>query len=217
MHDGLVIVGTEADRVVALNESTGQMAWQASAGTPVPSSKLPCGDIAPTVGITSTPVIDPASDRVFVVADTMQDGIQHELYAFNVSTGTAVAGFPVNVEPPGDVPADQLQRPGLALAGGQIIIGYGGNDGDCATYHGWLVSVPEAGGSPRSFEVDPKTSEGAIWGSGNAPAVDPSGSVWVSTGNGGGGASYGYQESVLRLDPSPAGPSTANPEGGPST
>ena len=55
VHDGLVIVATESDEVVALSEATGQVVWQASTGTPVPSSRLPCGDISPTVGITSYP------------------------------------------------------------------------------------------------------------------------------------------------------------------
>jgi polyvinyl alcohol dehydrogenase (cytochrome) len=202
VHDGLVIVATESDQVVALSEATGQVVWQASAGTPVPSSQLHCGDISPTVGITSTPVIDPSTNRVFVVADTLTGStIQHKLFAFNLSDGSGVAGFPVSVEPPGDVPVDQLQRPGLALAGGQVIVGYGGNDGDCGTYHGWLVSVPEAGGAQHVFEVDPSGSEGAIWSSGNAPPVDSAGDVWTSTGNGGSGTSYGYQESVLKLDP----------------
>ena len=209
VHDGLVIVATESNEVAALNESTGQLAWQAGAGTPVPSSGSgphpPCGDISPTVGITSTPVIDPATDRVFVVADNLIGStVQHRLYAFNLSNGSAVAGYPVDVEPPGDVPADQLQRPGLAIDNGQIIIGYGGNDGDCGTYHGWLVSVPEAGGSQRTFEVDSSATQGqgAIWGAGNAPAVDSSGDVWVSTGNGNTGSSFDYQESVLKLDSS---------------
>ena len=202
VHGGLVVVATESNQVAALNETTGQVVWQVSAGTPVPSSQLPCGDISPTVGITSTPVIDPSTNRVFVVADTLNGStIQHKLFAFDLSTGSAVAGFPVDVEPPGDVPADQLQRPALALAGGQIIIGYGGNAGDCGTYHGWLVSVPETGGAQRTFEVDPGGNEGAIWGSGNAPTVDAAGHVWVSSGNGD-SSSYDYQESVLELDPS---------------
>lgn len=137
VHNGLVVVGTESDQVVALSEATGQVVWQANAGTPVPSSQHHCGDISPTVGITSTPVIDPSTNQVFVVADTLTGStIQHKLFAFNLADGSAVAGFPVSVEPPGDVPVDQLQRPGLALAGGQIIIGYGGSDGDCGTYHG---------------------------------------------------------------------------------
>ena len=205
VHDGLVIVATESDQVAALNESTGQVVWQASAGTPVPSSQLPCGDISPTVGITSTPVIDPTTDRVFVAADNLIGAsIEHRLYAFNVSNGSAVPGYPVDVEPPGDVPADELQRPALAFDNGQIIIGYGGNDGDCGTYHGWLVAAPEAGGAVRTFEVDSSAThgQGAIWGAGNGPAVDSSGNVWVSTGNGNTGSSFDYQESVLKLDSS---------------
>jgi polyvinyl alcohol dehydrogenase (cytochrome) len=206
VHDGLVIVATESDQVFALSESTGQVVWQAPAGTPVPSSgpgpHPPCGDISPTVGVTSTPVIDPVSNAVFVVADNLISGtIVHQLYAFNLANGSAVAGFPVSVEPPGDVPSDQLQRPGLALAGGQVIVGYGGNDGDCGTYHGWLVSIPETGGPLRSFEVDQSGSQGAIWGAGNAPPVDSAGDVWVATGNGN-SSSFDYQESVLKLDPS---------------
>jgi len=205
VHDGLVIVATESNQIAALSESTGQVVWRASAGTPVPSSQLPCGDITPTVGITSTPVIDSATGRVFVVADTLTGStIQHKLYGFNLSNGSSVAGYPVSVEPPGDVPADQLQRPALALDNGQIIVGYGGNDGDCATYHGWLVSAPEAGGPLHTFEDDTIATdgEGAIWGSGNGPAIDSSGDVWVSTGNGNTGSSFDYQESVLKLDPS---------------
>jgi hypothetical protein len=130
---------------------------------PVPPSDLNCGDISPCVDITSTPVIDPATNRVFVVADTLQGGnIQHELYAYDVSSGALVPGFPVSVEPLGDTPKDQLQRAALALAGGQVIVGYGGNDGDCGNYHGWLVSVPDTGGPLRTFEVEPNGSEGAI-------------------------------------------------------
>ncbi len=85
------------------------------------------------------------------------------------------------------------------------MIPYGGNDGDCGTYHGWLVSAPaSAGGTPTSFEVDPGAGEhgGAIWGSGGAPAVDANGDVLVSTGNGFGSNAPDYQESVLQLDSS---------------
>jgi outer membrane protein assembly factor BamB len=108
VRDGLVIAATETNQVRALNESIGQTVWQASAGTPVPASGTgphpPCGDISPYVGITSTPVIDPIGGSIV-----------HELYAFNLANGNPVAGFPMSVEPPGDVPADQLQRPGLVL------------------------------------------------------------------------------------------------------
>jgi outer membrane protein assembly factor BamB len=123
-----------------------------------------------------------------------------EPYAFDVSSGSPVAGFPVSAEPPGDVPAAQLQRAALARDNGQIIVAYGGNAGDCSTYHGWLVAVPENGGPVHTFEVEAGATEGAIWGGGDGPAVDSSGNVWAATGNGS-GSSYGYQESVLKLGP----------------
>lgn len=201
VHDGLVIAATDTDELVALNESTGQVVWQASTGTPVPASDLPCGDISPTVGITSTPVIDPAANEVFAVADTVTgQTIERELYAFNVATGAPVAGFPVDVEPPGDTPADQLQRAALALDDGEIVIGYGGNYGTCSADHGWLIAVSESGGSEHTFEVDATAGDlGGVWGSGDGPAIDSSGNIWAATGNGDSGATYDYQESVLKL------------------
>lgn len=203
VYDGLVVVATEADGVYALNESTGQVVWHASAGTAVPSSQLPCGNIGPTVGITSTPVIDRATGRLFVVADTWDgshaSSIQHQLFGFNLADGSGVSGFPVVVDPPGSIPTDQLQRAALALNGGKVVIGYGGNEGDCGTYNGWLVAVPESGGSVQTFEVEPGAEGGAIWGAGDGPVVDSAGDLWATSGNGF-GSSYGYQESVLKLD-----------------
>ena len=168
--------------------------------TPVPSGQLPCGDISPTVGITSTPVIDPATNRVFVVADNLTGStIQHELYPFNLTDGSAVAGFSIDVEPPGDVPADQLQRPLLALDNGVIIIGYGSNDGDCGTYHGWRRRF-RGGWSRPDLRRGRRRERRRHLGGGQRPAIDSSGNVWVATGNGDSGSTYCYQESVLELD-----------------
>ncbi len=196
-----VYVATENDTVYALNASTGAVVWQKHLATAVPSGKLPCGDVTPIVGITSTPVIDPATGLIYVVADTWDGSssasIAHEMYALNPADGSVAVG-PVAVDPPGSTHTDQLQRTSLALDAGKVIIGYGGNDGDCGTYHGWLVAVPEGGGALQTFEVDPSTSQGAIWAAGNAPAIDAAGDIWTSTGNGNGG--FGYQESVIKLD-----------------
>lgn len=198
VYGSRVYVATENDTVYALDAASGAIVWQRHVATAVPSGQLGCGDISPTVGITSTPVIDPATGRIYVVADTWSGStIVHDMYALNLSDGTLGAG-PISVEPPGDTPKDQLQRASLALDAGKVIVGYGGNDGDCGSYHGWLVAVPEGGGPLQSFEVDAATSQGAIWGSGNAPAIDSAGNIWTSTGNGSGG--FGYQESVVKLD-----------------
>ena len=63
----------------------------------------------------------------------------------------------------------------------------GGNDGDCATYRGRVISVNEIRVEARIFTVDsqaPASSQGAIWMGGAAPVVDAKGNVWVSAGNG---------------------------------
>lgn len=210
VYGSRVYVATENDTVYALDSSTGAVVWHTHLATPVTASQLCNGDINPTVGITSTPVIDPSTGRIYVVADTEQNNdpttIAHEMYALNLSDGSVAVG-PVNVDPPGapsgDTPANQLQRPGLALDAGKVIIGYGGNDGDCGNYHGWLVAAPASGsGSLQSFEVDSHeaTGRGAIWGSGNAPAVDSSGDIWVATGNGNSGSTFDFGDAVIKLD-----------------
>jgi outer membrane protein assembly factor BamB len=203
VYGSRVYVATENDTVYALDSSTGAIVWQRHLATPVDAVQLCGGDIDPTVGITSTPAIDPSTGRIYVVADTWDgsnfSSIAHEMYALNLSDGSVAVG-PVGVDPPGSTHGDQLQRTSLALDAGKVIIGYGGNDSDCGNYHGWLVAVPEGGGSLQTFEVDPSTSQGAIWASGNAPAIDASGKIWISTGNGSSGT-FGYQESVIKLDP----------------
>ncbi|HUY20998.1 MAG TPA: PQQ-binding-like beta-propeller repeat protein [Acidimicrobiales bacterium] len=200
----LVLVATENDTVYALNASDGTVAWSTSVGTAVPATSLPCGDISPTVGITSTPVIDAARSEVFVVADELSGAtITHHL----VGLGTAAGNVLLDevVDPPGTTTAAQLQRPALALDQGAVLVAFGGNAGDCSTYHGWLVSAPETGASPTDFEVDASLGnhEGAIWMGGASPVVDPGGNIWVTTGNGSNtsGASPDGSDSVIELSP----------------
>ena len=91
-----------------------------------------------------------------------------------------------NVDPEGSTPAALLQRTGLTLDAGHVVFGYGGNFGDCSSYHGWVMSVPEAGGTPAAYAVDSAAgdSQGAMWMGGAAPVVDASGNIWVTSGNG---------------------------------
>jgi outer membrane protein assembly factor BamB len=201
-----VVVATEADTVVSLSATTGKSQWSTDLATPVPSGDLPCGDISPTVGITSTPVIDLTRQEIFVVADELSGGvIQHHLYGLNVSTGAVL--LDQDVDPPGSDPKALLQRVALTLDAGQVVMGYGGNSGDCSDYHGWLVAVPESGGAPKTFEVDSAAGldQGAIWMGGAAPVVDGQGNLWVATGNGSTvtpGAPYDDSDGVLELSSS---------------
>ncbi len=203
---GRVFVATENDTVYALSATTGAVEWSSHLGSPVPSGSLPCGNISPTVGITGTPVLDEARGELFVVADELVNGKPaHQLVGLSTATGQVELNQ--NVDPSGSTPAALLQRTGLTLDAGHVVFAYGGNYGDCSTYHGWVLSVPEAGGTPAAFAVDsgPGESQGAIWMGGAAPVVDAAGNIWVVAGNGSVTSSshaYDHSDSVLELSPS---------------
>jgi len=206
VYTGRVYVATENNTVYALSAATGAVAWSAHLGPAVPAASLPCGDITPTVGITGTPVIDQSRGEIFVVADELADGHPaHRLVGLGTTSGQVE--MTRDVDPPGADTSALLQRTGLTLDAGQVVFGFGGNDGDCASYRGRVVAVPETGGTPRYFTVDaaPGESQGAVWMGGAAPVVDGSGHIWVSTGNGSvysATHTYDDSDSVLELSPS---------------
>jgi hypothetical protein len=112
IHD-VVFVATEHDSLYAIDASTagGAVLWQrtfldatnptgdtnntlgATALGPVPSGDVNSGDISPEIGITGTPVIDPASNLLYLVVKTKETigGSAHyvqRLHAINVGDGT---------------------------------------------------------------------------------------------------------------------------------
>ncbi len=205
---GRVIAATEGDTVAVLSARSGAVLWKRTVGTPFRPSTVPglCGDISPTVGITSTPVVDVERGELFVVADEQvgPSGAAHHLIGLDLATGAVL--LDQVIDPAGTDPPFQLQRAGLALSAGRVIAGFGGNYGDCGPYHGLVVSVPEGGGPADVFAVDsaPGQREGAVWMGGAAPAIDASGNVWVATGNGSTtrpGAPYDHSDAVLELSP----------------
>ncbi len=206
VSSGRIYVATENDTVYALAPGTGAVLWSSHLGTPVPSGSLPCGDISPTVGITGTPVIDPSRHEIFVVADELLHGSPAHLLV-GLSTSSGRREMSQDVDPAGADPAALLQRTGLNLDAGRVVFGFGGNYGDCASYRGRVVAVPETGGPPADFTVDAGSgeSQGAVWMGGAAPAVDSSGHIWVSTGNGSvhsAGHAYDNSDAALELSSS---------------
>lgn len=209
---GRVFAATETDRVVALDPATGAVVWSTSLGTPLrdASPVIGCGDISP-LGVTSTPVIDPATGTIYAVGEVTGPGdrVSRRLVGLDVTTGAIEVSDTVDPPvPAGESQAPLLQRAGLALANGRVYIAYGGNYGDCGHYHGWVVAVNEIGAPDlRSFEVAANGRGGAVWQSGGAPAVDGSGNVYVATGNAtpdppeGGPDPELYTESVIKLSP----------------
>jgi len=199
VDDGLVIVATENDQVYGLNAATGKVAWRYSAGAPARLAtidKAPglagCGDISP-VGITGTPVIDPATREVLVAAEIQGDParprwqhLRHELIALRFTATSVRRAWQRQIDPPGagrayDIPAEQ-QRSALTLSRGHVYAEYGGLYGDCGKYQGYVVSLPVTGRGRLSSWKVPTRREGAIWATDGA-ATGSSGELFVATGN----------------------------------
>ncbi len=192
---GRVIVATENDSVYALDPTNGHVLWRRHLGTPVPLASLPCGDIDP-LGITSTPVYDPGSQSLFVVAEV--SGPHHVLVALDPATGAL--RWSRGVDLPGNNPLAYQQRAALALGRGYVYIGFGGLAGDCGAYRGEVVGVPVSGhGATIAYRV-PVAREGAVWAPGG-PVLDASGNLYVSVGNGSSTTTYDGSDSVLELSP----------------
>jgi hypothetical protein len=130
--------------VYALDLPTGRTIRRTHNGNPVPGSALPCGDIDPS-GITGTPAIDPAANRLHAVT-FVQPG-HHELVSLDLNTGGIQFRQPI--DPPGANPPVHQQRAAPALSQGMVYVAYGGLFGDCGGYHGWVVAAGAADGASR--------------------------------------------------------------------
>ena len=208
---GRIIAATETNRVVALDPGTGKVLWSTSLGRPLTDvgATAGCGNIDP-LGVTSTGVVDPATNTVYVVGE-ISDGhgdVHHRLFGLDLASGhIRVAAA---VEPPlpaGESPVHLLQRASLSLGNGRVYVPYGGNIGDCGRYSGWVVGADLSDPTRQvSFRVATDGEGGAIWQGGGAPALDESGNLYVSTGNANPFPESApdpvrYAESVLKLSP----------------
>jgi outer membrane protein assembly factor BamB len=191
---GHVIVATEGDSLYSLDAPTGRIEWHTTIGKPVPLSTLPCGNIDP-LGITGTPVYDPATGLVFAVAEV--SGPAHILVGVDARTGEQKVRRSVDL--PGMESQVHQQRGALALYKGMVYIAYGGLFGDCGNYLGRVVASRTDGtGSLLSFKV-PTQREGGIWAP-PGPVIDDAGHIYVSVGNGSETqGDWDHSDSVLRL------------------
>jgi outer membrane protein assembly factor BamB len=192
---GKIIVATEGNTIYALNASDGSVLWQTNLGAPVTRNDLPCGNISP-LGITGTPVYDPATKLIFAVAET--GGPRHELVALDLDSGQVRQRR--SADPPGmSSPAAHQQRAALALNNGIVYVAYGGLFGDCGDYHGTVIGArTDRQGSLMVYQV-PTTREAGIWAP-PGPVIDANGKLYVSVGNGEAtSGAWDKSDSVLRL------------------
>src|ERR1700736_5506337 len=211
-YNGLVYVVTMHDQLYALNPSDGSVSWSYHIDSPFPASSIPSCDSVPgdAVGIMSTPVIDPSAGVIYMVGMTSL-GFYH-LWAVNLSTHGLVYG-PLSVDPMPDPFSGysqttqnlyQNQRGALALnSTGTLFIPYGGRDGDCGQYHGYVIAVHAADGTGmNTWHTNFNYREAGVWAPGGV-ALDASGNALVATGNGS-QCSLPYDDGneVLKLSPS---------------
>ncbi|HVS78652.1 MAG TPA: Ig domain-containing protein [Steroidobacteraceae bacterium] len=179
------------------------------------------GDMAPEVGVTGTPVIDPATGTLYVVSKSMNaagTSFFQRLHAIDLATGAEKPGSPVSISAtfPGTGGGGSTvsfnarmenQRAGLALADGTVYVAWGSHE-DAMPYYGWIMGYTYNGSSftqTTVFNAAPNTGEGGIWMSGAAPAVDSQGRLYVMTGNAGFDATSStapnddYGDSLLEL------------------
>ena len=213
----VVYVATENNSVYAFDaDAAGLPLWNVNLGTPAPLWTLPCKDIQPTVGITSTPAIDRDSNTMYVVARTLKGRTNYySLHALDIGTGAEKFGGPVEISAtvPGTAqgnhngkitfdPLLQLQRPGLVLVNGSVYIAFG-SDCDFGFFHGWVFAYDAPTLSQKAvFLATPDGANGGIWQSGAAPAIDAVGNMYMVTGDGDFDANVGgqnYGDSILKF------------------
>ena len=230
-NHNVVFVVTEHDSAYAFDADSSSAAnsaplWQvsflnASAGvTSVPYGDTGCGQIEPEIGITSTPVIDPSSGTLYLVAMTKEvsgSSVSYvqRLHALDVGSGAEKPGSPVVIQAtyPGTGeggstlvfnPKNYKQRPGLLLLNGTVYTAWSSHC-DIGTYHGWIIAYDARSLQQVAvYNETPNGNMGSFWAGGAAPAADSSGSIYVVSGNGtfdlpGDGKSQDLGESYIKL------------------
>lgn len=174
------------------------------------SSGEACTDISPKIGVTATPVIDPLSNTLYVVAKTRENGVMvNRLHALDARTGQERAGGPAAI--PGSLttpipfdPVWQFNRAALLLSKGTVYVAFSSHcDGFGEhPFHGWVFAFDAHTLKPTAVM---STTPGAgafgasIWQSGAGMAADAAGNVYATTGNGTFDQTQNFGDSVIKL------------------
>ena len=231
-YHNLVIVATEHDSVYAFdaNDRSSSPIWHvnftdpAAGVTTVPAADTgETGDIPNEIGITSTPVVDPSTNTVYVTAATKEVSgttttYVERLHALDLTTGAEKFGGPVvisgSVPGTGDgssngtlsfLPLRENQRTGLMLLNGTIYFGFSSH-GDQPPFHGWVFGYNATTlKQTMEWSSSPNTSNGGVWMDGDGIASDSTGDLYFITGDGDMDANTGgldYGDSFMKMSPS---------------
>jgi hypothetical protein len=198
--------------------------------TYVSNNDVGTSDIFPDIGILGTPVIDPSTNAVFLVAKSKTTSgtvvFKQRLHAMNLVDGsertnspfdlTSSITYPGNADigngicpnTGGATPAVTFcafrlnQRSGLALDNGVVYVAWASH-GDTQPYHGWVLGFTTSTlAQTGSFNTTPNGGLGGIWMAGGAPAIDAAHNLYMITGNGDWDGVNEFGDSVIKLNPS---------------
>ncbi len=217
----VVYVATMSDTLFAFDADTGTQLWSVNfassvGATPVAIAQFTFAgnqNITGNLGILSTPVIDPSTSLMYLVACTLEGGTMvYRLHAVNIATGIEPYTNVVISGSYGGVTfyaPHQTQRVSLVLSGNQVVFAFAAIEAesdDIGGYVGWVMAYNKTtlAQSGVFATVTTGSKGGGVWQSGRPPVVDSLGCVYVFVGN---GYSSGYNgvndfsESALKLDP----------------
>jgi len=219
-HD-VVYVCTMANNIWAFDAKDGSLLWKRALARPIKPKLMPHPGF-PTAseidiwgvnilwGILSTPVIDPDTNRMYVVAWTSPDGslanASFMLHEIDITNGNDVHQ-PIAVDTPAIpnstakfIASRQKQRPALLLTKGPanktVFMGCGMTHEEGDTTHGWVIAFDVA--TFRRTAAWCSTPHGAgsgIWQAAQGPAADQAGDIYVMTGN------YGVEQNGRLVPP----------------
>jgi len=218
----VVYLATMDDHVYAFDaDSPGPPLWHRdltnpSAGIiPVPIVDITNNNnlnLVGNVGILSTPVIDPATNTLYLVARTKEPaGYIQRIHALDIRSGKDRVPPVVIAAQIKSLANDAIdgylhfnsktnsQRSALTLTNGTVVIAWASHE-DIGPYHGWIMAY-----SAKDLKqvavlcVTPKGKEGGIWQSGRGAAVDSDGAIYFQTGNGDWNGTTDFGESLLKL------------------
>src|ERR1700731_963143 len=202
-HNVLYVVSEHA-RVYAFDADRGTTLWHVSllGSGETPSDAHNCGQIAPEIGVTSTPVIDRSRaphGALYTVAMSKNapGNYFQRIHALDITTGAELFGGPATVTAAypgtgdnstrGSVIFDARQyaeRAGLLLLNGTVYTTWTSHC-DQRPYTGWIIGYDaNTLTQTKVLNVTPNGSEGSIWMSGTAPAADSNGNIYFLDANG---------------------------------
>jgi hypothetical protein len=221
VFNGVVYVVTENNSVYAINAASGKLIARTNLGKPVTTPIYGCNQ--GHVGITSTPVIDPKSRTLYVIAYRYDRTPVFQLHALDtgslkdkIAPRTVAASSKLTNGKTYHFDARVMrQRPGLLLSvNGNVYAGFGSHCDNVSPNlsRGWLLGWHGGSLAPVGARLNDKNAQSrndffltGIWMSGDGIAEDQSANLYFSTGNSDpSGTSYNklnLSESVIKLSP----------------